>query len=66
MLANNNPYNTEIPGLEVMQSMAEDEITEQLQKYLGNRYKGQLAVRLTYLKYNALAVTRRLAATILF
>ena len=36
MLASSNPYNTEIPGLEAMQSMAEDEITGQLEKYLGN------------------------------
>jgi len=34
MLTNNNPYNTVIPGLETIQGLTEEEITELLQKYL--------------------------------
>jgi SRSO17 transposase len=35
MLSSKNPYNTEIPGLETMQGMTEDEIEDLLRKYLG-------------------------------
>ena len=32
----NNPYNSEIPGLEALQRIPSDEITKQLNNYLGN------------------------------
>lgn len=38
MLPGKNPYNTEIPGLEAMHGITEDEITGQLREYL-NGYK---------------------------
>jgi hypothetical protein len=34
MLASENSYNTEIPGLEIINEMTEEEITGLLQKYL--------------------------------
>jgi SRSO17 transposase len=34
MLSSVNPYNSKIPGLEAIQEMKEDEITDQLKKYL--------------------------------
>lgn len=49
MLARKNPYNTEIPAMAEFQKMSAEEITTQLQKYLGS-YKGCF-VRSQQLKY---------------
>jgi len=38
MLPRENPYNTEIPGMEALQEMTEAEITGQMQEYL-NAYR---------------------------
>jgi SRSO17 transposase len=49
MMPGENPYNTEIPGLEALQEMTEAEITGQLQEYL-NTYRGCF-VRSQQMKY---------------
>lgn len=49
MVGKKNPYNTEIPSIGEMQKISEDEIAEQIEKYLGT-YKGCF-VRSQQIKY---------------